>query len=71
MFDLHVNAKNDEGVTALSYCAITGQLDVCRALLEYQADVNAKQNDERTPLHRACQSGSHTTLTSWLNSYDR
>ncbi|NUX01827.1 hypothetical protein GO685_05095 [Wolbachia endosymbiont of Madathamugadia hiepei] len=37
--------------------ALTGNKDIVITLLEKKADVNAKDNNEDTPVHRAAEEG--------------
>ena len=52
-----VNAKDNDGFTALMFAARDGQTDTVPALLAKGADVNAKDNDGRTALMRAKKKG--------------
>jgi len=45
--------KDTEGRTALHYAAFNGNVDIVKSLLASGADVNAKDNNETTPLHSA------------------
>ena len=47
-----VNAKDNDGATALMLASQNGHLDVVQALLAKGADVNAKANDGVTALIR-------------------
>jgi len=52
-----VNAKNNDGNTALHETARFGYLEITRKLLDKGTDVNVKNNDGFTPLHSASASG--------------
>ena len=45
-----VNAKNDEGETALMIASNEGDKEICELLIEKGADVNAKDNEGNTAL---------------------
>ena len=49
-----VNAKNDNGETALDWTSVTGHIEPVKLLLEYGADVNVKNNYGSTPLACPC-----------------
>lgn len=40
-------------ITTLHFAAMKGKIDVVKILLEYNADVNTKNNEGRTALHYA------------------
>jgi uncharacterized protein len=46
-----VNAKNDKGWTPIQMAAAFGHLDIVDFLIEKNADVNSKDNEDNTPLH--------------------
>jgi ankyrin repeat protein/serine/threonine protein kinase len=52
-----VNAKTNDGRTALIVASYNGHLEVVQALLAKGAEVNAKENDGATALIRASQQG--------------
>jgi ankyrin repeat protein len=52
-----INAKNNDGMTALHYAAISGKVKAMEALIKHGADINAKANDGRTALHYAASFG--------------
>ncbi|CAG5134658.1 unnamed protein product [Candidula unifasciata] len=61
-----VNKVDKSGYTALHYACRNGQLETCKILLTYQADVNATtQSSKATPLHRASYMG-HSEIVSLL-----
>lgn len=51
--DIDVNAKTQVGLTALHLVCMNGDIEICRTLLRYDADIRAKTADESTPLHTA------------------
>ena len=48
-----LNAKENDGWTALHLAARNGKLDCVKALIEAGADLNAQKNDGSTALHLA------------------
>ncbi|KAH9969671.1 hypothetical protein BC827DRAFT_22763 [Russula dissimulans] len=48
-----VNARNEANCVPLHFAADTGCLQLCRMLLEHNADIDAREIDGNTPLHRA------------------
>ena len=52
-----LNAKENDGWTALHLAACNGKLDCVKALIEAGADLNAKDNDGWTALHLAARYG--------------
>uniref|UniRef100_A0A1I8JQP2 ANK_REP_REGION domain-containing protein n=1 Tax=Macrostomum lignano TaxID=282301 RepID=A0A1I8JQP2_9PLAT len=51
------NAANEDGLTALHQCCIDNSETMCRLLLEFNADVNARDTEQWTPLHAAATCG--------------
>ena len=49
-----VNARNDNGATALHWACYKGYLETARLLLDHGAVLEAKDEDNDTPLHWAC-----------------
>jgi len=52
-----INAKDEDGVTALSYAADRGHMDIVKILLANNADVNSKSKIGCTPLINAAYMG--------------
>ena len=50
--------KDDVKRTALHWSAYNGHLELCRLLLQCNADVEAQDWNQSTPLHRACHNGN-------------
>lgn len=65
-----VNARDNQGFTALHYAASAGSMKAARVLLEHQADVNAQGGrlNLLTPLHLAAVKGS-TDMVRLLIQY--
>ncbi|KAL5415409.1 hypothetical protein PMIN03_002740 [Paraphaeosphaeria minitans] len=56
--DADVNAKNNNGQTALHFCASKNHLDLARTLLKEKATARVKDKRGQLPLHRAAAIGS-------------
>ena len=68
--DRNVNATNNQGWTALHISAQNGDTDTLELLVEYGADITAKNNDENyagwTALHFAAKWGTTRQVESLL-----
>jgi ankyrin repeat protein len=64
-----VNARNNDGRTALHEAADAGNKDVLELLLANKADVNAKANNGDTPLHVAMIHG-YKDIAELLRQHD-
>ncbi|KAI9142616.1 ankyrin repeat-containing domain protein [Paraphysoderma sedebokerense] len=61
-----VKVCDGSGYTALHYAVKTGNIDICRFLIEHDADINAQTPElKSTPLHRSITS-SHNELAMYL-----
>lgn len=49
-----INAQDGDGVTALNWATLEGQIDAVRHLIEKGAQVSTPSRDGSTPLHSAC-----------------
>ena len=49
-----ISKPDSERQTALHYAAFIGNPEVCRALIRHGSQVDPKDQDGFTPLHRAC-----------------
>ncbi|KAK3371575.1 ankyrin repeat-containing domain protein, partial [Lasiosphaeria ovina] len=58
---LEIDAKDDDGYTALMYAAGRGSEDFVRVLLENRADVKITRTNGRTALHQAAYFGQSKT----------
>lgn len=65
-----VNAKNNNGQTALHFCASKANLDIARILLSQKPPASARLKDNRgqLPLHRAAAVGSVPMLKLLLKA---
>ena len=63
-----VNAKNNDGNTALMMASWNGHIEVVRFLLKNGADVNAKNNDDNTALQTASMNGRTEIVAMLLNN---
>ena len=60
---LDIDAKNDDGRTALNQAAVKARsISVVRALIENGADLNSRDQFGRTPLHSLAEPGEYTEL---------
>ncbi|KAG6613418.1 uncharacterized protein IUM83_04519 [Phytophthora cinnamomi] len=57
-FGADVNARNQDGYSALHYAANGDAFDVARFLLDSDADANAQDQHGKTPLHHCIHEGS-------------
>ena len=63
-----VNARDEDGKTALHNASQSGYTEIVRLLLDNGADVNAKDNYGRTALHNASESGYTEIVRLLLNN---
>lgn len=68
--DAEVNAKNNNGQTALHFCASKVNLDIARTLLAQKPPASARAKDKRgqLPLHRAAAVGSVPMMKALLEA---
>lgn len=68
--DADVNAKNNNGQTALHFCASKLNLDIARTLLSQKPPASARIKDKRgqLPLHRAAAIGSVPMIKELLGA---
>ena len=52
-----VDDEDDVQRTALHWSAYNGHFELCRLLLQCNADVDAQDRNESTPLHKSCYNG--------------
>ncbi|KAF7311992.1 26s proteasome non-atpase regulatory subunit 10 [Mycena indigotica] len=60
--------KNGKGITPLHYAASKSRIDIGKLLISRGADINAKDNANQVPLHRAATTGSAAFINLLLNS---
>ncbi|KAL5115233.1 putative ankyrin-repeat protein [Pleosporales sp. CAS-2024a] len=68
--DADVNAKNNNGQTALHFCASKSNLDIARTLLSQKPPASARVKDKRgqLPLHRAAAVGNVPMIKALLDA---
>jgi 26S proteasome non-ATPase regulatory subunit 10 len=68
--DTDVNAKNNNGQTALHFCASKSNLDIARTLLSQNPPASARIKDRRgqLPLHRAAAVGNVPMIKALLDA---
>lgn len=68
--DADVNAKNNNGQTALHFCASKANLDIARTLLAQKPPASARIKDSRgqLPLHRAAAVGNVPMMKALLGA---
>jgi uncharacterized protein len=63
----NVNARDDQGKTALIYAVIIDRLDLAQQLLAEQADANSPDNEAQTALMYAAAGGSERMVQLLLD----
>ena len=64
---INVNAKTQNGSTALFWASAKGHREIAELLIQNGADVNAKIRSGQTPLILACQNGHRDVVELLLN----
>lgn len=65
---VYINQYNYDGLTCLHLAVMVGNIEIVRRLLDYGADVNAKEyKSGLTPLHIAIEMGNETLCKFLLN----
>ncbi|XP_028968156.1 protein phosphatase 1 regulatory subunit 16A [Galendromus occidentalis] len=65
MMGVSPDSTNEDGLTALHQCCIDDSEEMMKLLLEFGANVNAKDSEQWTPLHAAATCG-HIHLVKYL-----
>ncbi|CAL1296234.1 unnamed protein product [Larinioides sclopetarius] len=65
MLGVSPDSTNEDGLTALHQCCIDDSEEMMKLLLEFGANVNAKDSEQWTPLHAAATCG-HLHLVRYL-----
>ena len=66
----YINAKNNDGETALMWASYNGHLEVVKLLVTLGADVNAKDKNGNTALMWAIYNG-HSEVVAYLKSLNK
>lgn len=56
---MHINAKNENGLTGLHLSCMKNDIKVTQLLLNYGSNINSKDNDGITAFNRACIKGNY------------
>ncbi|XP_064467056.1 protein phosphatase 1 regulatory subunit 16A-like [Ornithodoros turicata] len=67
MLGVSPDSTNEDGLTALHQCCIDDSEEMMKLLIDYGANVNAKDSEQWTPLHAAATCG-HIHLVRYLIS---
>lgn len=65
MLSVSPDSTNEDGLTALHQCCIDDSEDMMKLLIDFGADVNARDTEQWTPLHAAATCG-HLHLVKYL-----
>ena len=66
---IDLNARDDDGMTALHYACKAGNRDIVHSLwVICHHHINARNNHEMTPLHFACKNGNANIVNLLLTS---
>lgn len=65
MMGVSPDSTNEDGLTALHQCCIDNNEEMTKLLVEFGANVNAKDSEQWTPLHAAATCG-HLHLVKYL-----
>ncbi len=68
---VNVNARNDNGATALHYAALRNQFEIAQLLIANGADLLAKDRQERTPLMVARATGHDKLVKLFDRALDK
>ena len=66
-FMMNINEKDLKLNTALHYAAINDDVDICKAILDHGAEIEAKNCYEETALHLAAGENSKNIVSLLLN----
>lgn len=69
-YDELVNAKSEDGTTALHIASYCGYDDVVGMLIDKGADVDSKDAQGYNPLHQACAGNRPSTVSLLISRYD-
>lgn len=67
MLGVSPDSTNEDGLTALHQCCIDDSEEMMKLLIDFNANVNAKDSEQWTPLHAAATCG-HIHLVRYLIS---
>ena len=65
-----VDAKGQDGYTALYYSCSNGNVGLVRALVKHKANVNARTDSGDTPLHVAAQYSQYQVTMALINTFN-
>jgi protein phosphatase 1 regulatory subunit 16A len=65
MLSVSPDSTNEDGLTALHQCCIDDSEEMMKLLIDFGANVNARDTEQWTPLHAAATCG-HLHLVKYL-----
>jgi len=65
-----INEQNNKGLSLLHMACQNGSKEMVKFLLNNEADIKSKTNDDEIPLHFACEKGNKEIVSELLNYFN-